>query len=47
MKVLLAFLFLTFLFGIRAANRNRPSRVWLLLIVTVAVAAGYITRRVI
>jgi hypothetical protein len=46
-KVLLVFLLLTFLFAIRAANRGRPSRIWVLLVVTVFVAASLMTRRAI
>jgi hypothetical protein len=46
-KVLLLFLLLTFLFAIRAANRGRRSRIWILLVVTAFVATSLMTRRAI
>lgn len=45
MKVLLAFLLVTFLIAIHAANRGKPSRAWVLLAMTFVVSLAYLTRR--
>jgi hypothetical protein len=46
-KVLLAFLLATFLIGVWGANRGRPSRAWVLGIVSVLLAVSFLSQRVI
>jgi hypothetical protein len=44
-KVLLAFLLMTFLVAVWSANRGRPSRAWLLAVFSVLVASLFLRQR--
>jgi len=44
-KVLLTFLLATFLVAVWAANRGRPSRAWVLAIVSLFVGALFLKQR--
>jgi len=45
MKLLLAFLLITFLVAVWAANRSRPSRAWALAVFSVLVASLFLRQR--
>jgi hypothetical protein len=46
-KVLLTFLLATFLLAVWSANHSRPSRAWSLAVVSLFVAAAFLSQRVI
>jgi hypothetical protein len=45
MKVILTFLMATFLVAVWASNRSRPSRAWLLAVVSLFVGALFLKQR--
>jgi hypothetical protein len=47
MKALLAFLLVTFLVAVYNANRSKPSRAWVLAIVSMFVSVAFLSQRVI